>query len=126
MKMRGLMIGLLLALVIVYFVLFTKVGKDDKGGLETMVDQYLEAKIDLTNVNLETLARLVQAYAAEAEGGLPESLEALRRSQPAAASVADAWGRKVRYERTSDTGFRLRSAGPDGAFDTGDDLVKDF
>lgn len=124
MKLRGLMIGLLLALVIVYFVLFTKVGKDEKGGLETMVDQYLEAKIDLTNVNLETLARLIQAYAAE--GGLPESLEALRRSQPAAASVADAWGRKVRYERTSDTGFRLRSAGPDGAFDTGDDLVKDF
>lgn len=124
MKLRGLMIGLLLALVIVYFVLFTKVGKDGKGGLETMVDQYLEAKIDLTNVNLETLARLIQAYAAE--GGLPESLEALRRSQPAAASVADAWGRKIRYERTSDAGFRLRSAGPDGAFDTGDDLVKDF
>lgn len=126
MKMRGLLIGLLLVLGTVYFIFFTKVGKDGKGGLETMVDQYLESKIDLTRVNLETLARLIQSSSADTDGGLPESLEALRRLHPTAASAVDAWGRKIRYERLSDSGFRLRSAGPDGAYETGDDIVKDF
>src|SRR5512135_1286769 len=125
MKLRGLLIVLLLAVVIVYAVFFTKVTKGGKGGLETMVDKYLESKIELTGVNLETLAREILLYAGEAEG-LPESLEALRRLHPAAASAADAWGRKIRYERLSDSSFRLRSAGPDGVFDTGDDIVKDF
>lgn len=125
MKMRGLIIGMLLALVAAYFIFFTKVDKGGKGGLEIMVDQYLESKIDLTKVNLETLSREIQSYAAEAEG-LPETLEALRRFHPTAAALPDAWGRKIRYERLSDSSFRLRSAGPDGAFETGDDIVKDF
>jgi len=57
---------------------------------------------------------------------LPGSLDALRRAHPAAASITDAWGRKIRYERLSDDAFRLTSAGPDGAFGTADDIVKDF
>jgi hypothetical protein len=126
MKMRGLVLGLLLALVAGYFIFFTKVAKDEKGGLEIMVDQYLESKIDLTRVNLENLAREIQSYAAETEGDLPETLAALQRLHPTAAAAADAWGRKIRYERLSDSSFRLRSAGPDGAFETGDDIVKDF
>lgn len=125
MKFRGLTIVLLLGLVIVYFVLFTKVGKDEKGGLETMVDKYLESKIELTEVNMETLSREVLSSATEGEG-LPASLEALRRFRPTAGSVLDAWGTKFRYERLSDSSFRLRSAGPDRVFDTGDDIVKDF
>ena len=125
MKLRGLLIVLMMAMVAVYFIFFTKVAKDEKGGLEIMVDKYLESKIELTGVNLETLSREVLTYAAEGEG-LPESLEALRRFNPSAAAAVDAWGRKIRYERLSDTSFRLRSAGPDGAFDTDDDIVKDF
>jgi len=125
MKLRGLLIALLLAVVAVYAIFFTKVAKDGKGGLETMVDKYRESKIELTQVNLETLAREIFLYAGETEG-LPESLEALRRLHPAAASAADAWGRRIRYERLSDSSFRLRSAGPDGVFDNADDIVKDF
>lgn len=125
MKMRGLLIGLLLTLVIVYFVFFTKVAKNDKAGLEIMVDKYLESKIKLTGVNLESLAKEVLTYTSEGEG-LPESLEALRRFHPAAASAADAWGTPIRYQRLSDSSFRLTSAGPDKAFDTADDIVRDF
>jgi hypothetical protein len=40
--------------------------------------------------------------------------------------LLDAWGTAVKYERLSDTGFRLRSAGPDRVFDTADDIVKDY
>jgi len=124
MKMRGLIIGVLLALVIVYAIFFTKAA-GDKGGLRIEVDKYLESKIKLTQVNLESLSREVLSYASEGEG-LPETLEALRRFHPTAGALADAWGRKIRYERLSDSAFRLRSAGPDGVFETGDDIVKDF
>jgi len=124
MKIRGLIIGVLLALVAGYAIFFTKVA-DDKGGLAIEVDKYLESKIKLTAANLEALSREVLTFASEGQG-LPESLDALRRFHPTAGSLPDAWGRKIRYERLSDDGFRLRSAGPDGAFETDDDIVKDF
>jgi len=124
MKIRGLLIGVILALVAVYFIFFAKVA-DDKGGLAIEVDKYLETKIKLTRVDLESLSREVLSYASEGEG-LPETLEALRRFHPTAGALPDAWGRAIRYERLSDESFRLRSAGPDGAFGTEDDIVKDF
>jgi hypothetical protein len=124
MKARGLALGVLLAAVAVYFIFFTKVA-DDKGGLEIMVDKYAESKVDLTGTQLESLSRAVLSFAAEGQG-LPGSLDALRRAHPAAASITDAWGRKIRYERLSDDAFRLTSAGPDGAFGTADDIDKDF
>src|SRR4030042_1454794 len=124
MKIRGLLIGVILTMCAVYFIFFTKVA-DNKGGLEIMVDKYLEAKIDLTRANLESLSRQVLSYASEG-GGLPETLEALRRFHPTAGALPDVWGRKIRYEKLSDASFRLSSAGPDGAFGTKDDIVKDF
>lgn len=124
MKIRGLLIVLLLGLVAVYALFFTKTA-GEKGGLEIEVDKYLESKVKLTEVNMQTLSREVLAYAGEG-AGLPDALAALGRLHPAAASLADAWGRKFRYERLSDESFRLSSAGPDGDFDTADDIVKVF
>ena len=124
MKIRGLLVVVMLAAVVVYFIFFAKVA-GDKGGLEIQVDKFLQSKIKLTQVNLESLSREILSYAASGEG-LPESLDALRRFQPAVASLVDAWGRKFRYEKLSDSTFRLRSAGPDGEFETEDDLVKDY
>ncbi len=124
MKIRGLLIGIILAMVAVYFIFFTKVA-DDKGGLEIMVDKYAESKVKLTGANLEALSRAVLTFAAEGEG-LPDSLQALRRFHPTAGSLPDAWGHAIRYERLSDDSFRLTSAGPDGAFGTADDISKDF
>jgi hypothetical protein len=124
MKHKGPIIGLLLALVAGYFIFFTKVD-GNKGGIEIMVDKYLESKIKLTEAGLEALSREVLTYAAEGEG-LPETLDALRRFHPTAGALPDAWGTKVRYEKLSDSSFRLRSAGPDRVFDNADDIVKDF
>lgn len=124
MKIRGLLIGVILAMVAVYFIFFAKVA-DNKGGLQIEVDKYLQTKIKLTAVNLKSISREVLTYAADGQG-LPESLDVLRRSRPTPVALSDAWGRNIRYERLSDTSFRLRSAGPDGAFETADDIVKDF
>lgn len=124
MKNRGLLVALLAAVVIVYFIFFAKVA-DDKGGLEIQVDKYIETKIKLTEANMEGLSREILSFAAGGEG-LPDSLEVLRKFNPAAGALPDAWGGKFHYERLSQSSFRLTSAGPDGAFGTGDDIVKDY
>ena len=56
MKLRGLVLAVLLAVVAVYFIFFTKVA-DRKGGLEIMVDKYAESKVKLTGTDLEALGR---------------------------------------------------------------------
>jgi len=124
MKVGGSLVVLVLAAAVVYFIFFAEVA-DHKGALEIQVDKYLESKVKLTGANLEALSREVLNYATQGEG-LPESLDALRKFHPTAAALPDAWGRRIRYEKLSDDSFRLRSAGPDGAFDTEDDIVKDF
>jgi hypothetical protein len=124
MKVRGFLIVLMMALVIVYFIYFAKTG--GKSNIRTMVDQYAGAKIDLTKVNMEQLGRIILSRLG-GEGQVPADLGELQRSQPGvAAGVFDAWGRTLKYEHLSDSGFRLTSAGPDGAFGTADDIVKEF
>jgi hypothetical protein len=124
MKGRGLLIVVLLAAVVVYFIYFAKSG-NDKGMLQTEIDQLAKARITLTKANMETVAREITAYAADQ--GLPEDLKQIQRARPSLGmGLLDAWGHAIRYERLSDSSFRLRSAGPDGVFDTADDIVKDF
>jgi hypothetical protein len=125
MKIRGLLIIVMLGAVVVYFLYFAKMG-NDKGALQTEVEQFAKTKIKLTEVNMESLARVVLGYAT-GEQGLPEDLKQLQRSRPSLGmGLLDAWGRAIKYEKISDTAFRLRSAGPDGVYDTADDIVKDF
>jgi hypothetical protein len=124
MKLRGLILSVLFAAVVVYFIFFAKV-VGDKGVLEVMTDKYAESKVNLTGTDLESLAKVILSFAAEGEG-LPESLEALRRYNPVASARTDTWGHRIRYEKLSDDSFRLTSAGPDGVFDTADDIVRVF
>ena len=75
-----------------------------------------------TRARLGILQTLVTGYERR-EGSLPERLE----DTPAAGVLPDAWrvdgwDRPVEYARRDDT-FEVRSAGPDGRFRTGDDLV---
>jgi hypothetical protein len=124
MKIRGFLIVLMMGLVIVYFITFAKTG--GKSNIRTMVDAYAGVKIDLTKVNMEQLGRIILSHMG-GEGQVPADLAELKRSQPGVgAGSLDAWGRALTYERLSDSGFRLTSAGPDGAFGTADDIVKEF
>lgn len=125
MKARGLLIVVLMAAAAVYILYFGKAG-GDKGGLEVMVDKYAETRVKLTRANLDALSKEVLTFAT-GDQGLPEDMKQLQRARPGLGMGAlDAWGRAIRYEKLSDTSFRLRSAGPDGAFDTADDIVKDY
>ncbi|MEN6310648.1 MAG: hypothetical protein ABFD80_03825 [Acidobacteriota bacterium] len=125
MKIRGMLVVVLLTAVVAYFVWFAKSG-NDKGGLQTEIDQYARTKVKLTQANLDSLAREVLAYAT-GDQGLPENLKELQRRRPSMGlGLLDAWGKAVAYEKLSDSGFRLKSAGPDGAFETADDIVKDY
>jgi hypothetical protein len=123
MKIRGFLAMLVLAMVVVYFIFFAKTG--GKSGIETEVQHFARTKIRLTEVNFETLAREIHLFAADKEG-VPETLKPLQRMRPLGSGLLDGWGRDIRYEKLSETSFRLRSAGQDGVFETEDDVVKDY
>ena len=123
MKMRGLFLSFLAAIAIIFVSLFTKTG--DKAPLQTDVDRFVQAESDLTRANMQVLQQIIASYIAT-EGQPPAGIEDVRRAGMLTGSVKDAWGRDIRYERRSDTSFRLTSAGKDGIFDTADDLRFDY
>jgi hypothetical protein len=123
MKARGLLIVLILAVAIVYLIWFSKSG--EKTHLEQQVDRFVQAKEDLTRVNMQTLQKVIQSYIAS-EGQTPKSLQELRTANLLMGNILDGWGKSIKYERLSDSSFRLISAGNDKTFDTEDDIVLDY
>jgi hypothetical protein len=123
MKARGLLIVLVLAVAIVYLIWFSKSG--EKTHLEQQVDRFVQAKEDLTRVNMQSLQKIILSYIA-GEGQAPKSLQDLRNSNLIVGGTMDGWGKSIKYERLSDSSFRLISAGKDKTFDTEDDIVLDY
>jgi hypothetical protein len=123
MKARGLLIVLVLAVAIVYLIWFSKSG--EKTHLERQVDRFVQAKEDLTRVNMQSLQKIILSYIA-GEGQTPKSLQDLRSSNLLVGGTMDGWGKSIKYERLSDSSFRLISAGKDKTFDTEDDIVLDY
>jgi hypothetical protein len=123
MKARGLLIVLILAVAIVYLIWFSKSG--EKTHLEQQVDRSVQAKEDLTRVNMQTLQKIIESYIAS-EGQPPKSLQELRTANLLMGNILDSWGKSIRYERLSNSSFRLISAGKDKTFDTEDDIVLDY
>jgi len=123
MKARGLLIVLILAVAIVYLIWFSKSG--DKTNLEQQVDRFERAKEDLTRVNMQTLQKIIQSYIAS-EGQPPKNLQELRTANLLMGNMLDGWGKPFKYERLSDSSFRLVSAGKDKVFDTEDDIVMEY
>ncbi len=120
MKIKGLLVILLLAMVVVYFLFFAKAGK--KSPLETMVDARQKMSLDLTQANMQTLIRAIEFFSGM-EGRVPEDLSELSRARIVAPTATDGWGRPFRYEKLSASSFRLTSAGQDGRFGSRDDIV---
>jgi hypothetical protein len=123
MKFRGLLLVFLAAVTVVFVSLFTKVG--EKAAIQSNVDEFVQAQSDLTKANMQVLQQIIASYVAT-EGQPPASLQALRAAGMLTGNLQDAWGRDIRYERRSDSTFRLTSAGKDGRFDTADDVRVDY
>ena len=120
MRIGGALVGLLVVVVVIYALLFVKSGQ--KSHIETAVGALSKAGIAATQANLSQLEKVVTSFVA-GEGRSPESWQDMRSLRYIMTGTTDGWGRVVRYEKTSEMGFRLVSAGPDGRFDTADVLA---
>ena len=122
MKMGGGLIVLLLAMAIVGFLYFGRVGQ--KSYIETTLDANDRIRAELTRVNMASLEKAIQ-YAAGTEGELPADLNAVFAARMFSGDPSDGWGTPIKYERKPEAGFRLIAAGKDRAFGTVDDIVID-
>jgi hypothetical protein len=120
MKMRGALIVLLLAMVIVYFLFFARAGK--KSYIEATLDANERIRTELTQVNMGTMQRAIDYFIAT-EGEAPADLKALFAARLFSGDPSDGWGTPLKYERLSDSTYRLAAAGKDRTFDTDDDIV---
>jgi hypothetical protein len=121
---RGLLLGVLfVAAAVLVFLVFRPAGK--KNVVEKGLDAKEAAAEAQTRANLQGVETAVVAYMADA-GAAPASLAALQNLRLLPAGAIDGWGRTIRYERISDSSFRVISAGKDGAFGTGDDIVREY
>jgi hypothetical protein len=123
MKIRGFLALLVLTMVVVYFIFFAKAGK--KSYLEGTVDAYDRIKVQTTKVNMATLEKAI-SYFISSEDRTPADLKELSASRLLTGAPLDGWDRPIKYEKVSDSNFRLISAGRDGKFDTSDDIVVEY
>ncbi|MBP1766975.1 MAG: hypothetical protein H6P98_1090 [Candidatus Aminicenantes bacterium] len=120
MKIRGALIILLLAMVIVYFLYFAKAGK--KSYIEGAMDANDRMRGELTQVNMTTMQGAIDLFIGT-EGEAPADLKTLFAARLFSGDPSDGWGTPLKYERLSDSTYRLTGAGKDRAFDTDDDIV---
>lgn len=93
------------------------------GFRDTERDIFSEPEV-LTQSRLRRLSAAIDEYGAT-EGRLPERLEDVvptAITDTAASLGVDGWGRRIQYAVTTE-GYELRSRGPDGELDTGDDII---
>ena len=123
MKIRGFLAILVLTVVVVYFIFFAKAGK--KSYIEGTVDALDRVKSEVTRTNMATLAKAIE-YFIGSEGRTPTDIKELSASRLLMGDPSDGWGRPLKYERLSDSNYRLVSAGTDGALGTADDILMEY
>ena len=87
------------------------------------------AGVAMTLPNIQTAGNMLEMRSEINEyhstlGKLPESVDAITTIKPDL--KLDAWNHPIRYEITGSTTYELRSAGPDGAWNTADDIKLPF
>lgn len=87
-----------------------------------------ETRINTTRATKAAIGTAIQAYEVRMNR-YPENLDELTvstESMPAIldkSRLIDSWGVPFRYKKTGKYSFEICSAGPDGEFDTGDDII---
>jgi hypothetical protein len=120
MKMKGFLVIFLLVVVVVFFLFVAKKGGDSP--LEEQVHAFAEVKQKTTRTNLTSLEKAIDLFIAQ-QGRTPKELKELHTFNRTIYVDTDSWGNKIKYERISDTSYRLISAGKDKTFQTDDDIV---
>jgi hypothetical protein len=120
MRIRGFLALLVLTVVVVYFIFFARAGK--KSYIEGTMDAYDRMRTQVTQTNMATLEKAINFFIGN-ESRTPTDLKELSASRLLMGDSSDGWGRPLKYERLSDSNFRLISAGKDGKFNTDDDIV---
>ncbi|HUU38470.1 MAG TPA: hypothetical protein VMW46_09770 [Candidatus Desulfaltia sp.] len=120
MKIRGALIVLLLAMVVVYFLFFAKAGK--KSYIEATLDANTRLRTGITETNMATMEKAITFFTAT-QGQTLENLKELFATRLFSGDPSDGWGTPLKYERLSEENYRLISAGPDRTFDTDDDII---
>jgi len=128
MRKKGFFALLIVAVAMVYFLWWTKGGKEkvmDAIKVRDVMKIFSSTEREVTNANMTSLAKEILSFVSQ-EGRTPTSLREFRMFYSALEAISDAWGTTLRYERVSDDDFRLISAGKDKAFNTSDDVVIKF
>ena len=90
-----------------------------------MTGKAKKAKVTATRVNIQNIKLAIAEYEMQ-NGRFPESLEDLVSGSThyldQETVPSDAWGKEFNYYLKGDL-VKVRSAGPDGTFDTEDDIV---
>lgn len=120
MKIKGFLVIFLLVVIVVFFVYVVQRG--EKSGLKEQVDAFADVKEKTTRTNLTSLERAIDLFIAQ-NGKVPKDLRELQTISRSIYVDTDSWGNKIKYERISDSNYRLTSAGKDKAFQTDDDIV---
>jgi hypothetical protein len=120
MRIRGFLALLVLTVAVVYFIFFARAGK--KSYIEGTMDAYDRMRTQVTQTNMATLEKAINFFIGN-ESRTPTDLKELSASRLLMGDSSDGWGRPLKYERLSDSNFRLISAGKDGKFNTDDDIV---
>jgi hypothetical protein len=120
MKIRGALIILLLAMVVVYLLYFARMGK--KSYIEASMDANDRMRAELTQVNMATMEKAITLFIAT-EGEAPADLKTLFAARLFSGDPSDGWGTPLKYERLSDSAYRLTAAGKDKTFGSDDDIV---
>ena len=120
MKFRGALVVLLLAMAIVYFLFFAKVGK--KSYIETTRDANTRLRSGITETNMASLEKGIAIFVIS-QGQTPADLKEFFAARVFSGDPSDGWGTPIKYVRLSEENYRLVSAGPDRTFDTEDDLI---
>lgn len=81
------------------------------------------AKVKEAEIEIQQLNQMVEHYYVAKGQGYPSKLGALTDPPPIAKKIPnDPWGNPYGYEKGGSS-FLVRSAGPDGEFDTEDDVT---
>ena len=101
---------------------FIKLENEGKTFLQEQVDAFSRVREKTTRTNLTSLERAIDFFIAQNER-TPNDLREVQTFSRSVYVESDAWGNPIKYERISDSKYRLISAGKDKTFNTEDDII---